>query len=488
MSDTADRIVRNSAFNLTGQGVYAVFHLLSIVVMARALGAAVFGQYYIIFSLTLAAQVIAEAGGTILTRRLVREPADQRRIISEGAAIFVVVGAVSAALLVAAGYGFAWWRGDSILVRAFMAAAVACAAIQVQRFCAGVLQGSELFGYENGARVLQGAVFAGLVLLWVSAGGRNLFEVVSIFAVSHLAAAVFLLSLLQRHHRLLWPSRRIAWRSWLSEAGPLGSGDVIRGLTWQLDTVLLGFLQPAAVVGIYSIAYRPLGPLNWLPRAVLAASFPSFTRLANDPAALEQAFAKSIRVLTILSVPIATTIFVFAEPIVLLVAGTEYLEAAIPLRILIWVAVLSFFTMHFRYVMAAIGKQRAYAWLVGGVFAFELTAELALIPRWGYLGACAGTLAGEVIFAAAGLALCRRAGISALPWSLLARAAVAGMAIVPLLWLVREAPLLALVAAAATAIGLYFALCVWLGAVERQEVRQFRGALLRLLRPAARAV
>jgi O-antigen/teichoic acid export membrane protein len=212
----------------------------------------------------------------------------------------------------------------------------------------------------------------------------------------------------RQQHGIVRPARRCAWKSWLLEAGPLGFGDVIRSLTWQLDTLLLGLLQPAAVVGIYSVAYRPLGPLNYVPRAILSAQFPQFTRLASDPPALQQAAMRSARVLTFVSVPIAVAVFVFAEPLVVLIGGPEYLEAARPLRLLIWITVLSFVTMHFRYVLAAVAKERAYAALVTAVFVVELVVELALIPSQGYMGACAGSLAGESMFVAAGYFVCRR--------------------------------------------------------------------------------
>ena len=72
----------------------------------------------------------------------------------------------------------------------------------------------------------------------------------------------------------------------------MGLADVVRKLTWQLDTVLLALLQPAAVVGIYTVAYRPLGALNWLPQAVMSALFPSLARMADrDPRGLAAAFA-----------------------------------------------------------------------------------------------------------------------------------------------------------------------------------------------------
>jgi O-antigen/teichoic acid export membrane protein len=283
-----------------------------------------------------------------------------------------------------------------------------------------------------------------------------------------------------------WQLHPTALRSWLAEAVPLGLGDVVRTLTWQLDTILLSLLQPAAVVGIYSVAYRPLGPLNWLPRAVLQALFPAFARMAaDDRTSLDRAFAHSIRLLWIISLPLAVAICFCAEPLITLLAGREYQAAVVPMRLLIWITSLSFLSAQFRFLFAAVGKQRLFAWLVILVFTVEAAVELLLIPHWGYFGACAGSVSGELLFTAVGLFICRRLGIGRIEWGALLRAAVAAGGMAGMLWFARGLSLPWLLAATAGATGTYFALCIWLGALQGDELRRFGEALTGLLRPAA---
>ena len=43
-------------------------------------------------------------------------------------------------------------------------------------------------------------------------------------------------------------------------------------------------------------------------------------------------------------------------------------------------------------------------------FVLEAVLEIALIPWWGYLGACTGSLVAEVVFAVAGLTACQWRG------------------------------------------------------------------------------
>ena len=277
--------------------------------------------------------------------------------------------------------------------------------------------------------------------------------------------ALFLLINMQRRGWLGWP-RVPSAKNWLAESVPLGLGDVLRGLCWQIDTVLLGLLQPAAVVGFYSVAYRPLGPINWLPLGILTAMFPSFARMARDNRdALQKTFASSIRLLWIASLPLGVFFCLCAETVILLLAGPDYREAAQPCALVIWITSLSFMSYPFRYLFTALGRPRLYAVLVLLMLTTQGTISLTLIPRWGYWGACTGSVVAESLFTTAGLILCYRLGVGGIEWSRLAVAAFAAVGMAGLLWPARTLawPLLAVTAMAATAV--YLALCILLGAV-----------------------
>jgi O-antigen/teichoic acid export membrane protein len=496
------RILRNGTFNLLGQGAYGLCHVIAIFALARALGRAGFGVYYTLFALILVVQLIVEMGvGTVLTRRLIRAPERWEETIGEATGLYSFIALASGLLILGLGIGWGLSQGDRTILDgdagvsctpgwlAFAGAGLACAALQIQRYCASVLQALESFGYENIARVLQGTIYVALILTLVEPGQTGLGSVLVLLALSHVAAALFLAGSLGWRLRCFNWRFRLPVRDWLKEAVPLGFGDVVRGLTWQLDTVLLALLQPAAVVGIYSVAYRPLGPLNWLPRAVLTATFPAFTRMATrDSSELGRAFAHSTRLLWIVSLPIAIAICLSAEPLILLLAGPEYLPAVLPMRALIWIAVLSFLSMQFRFLFTAIGRQRLYAWLVVLVFMVEAIVETVLIPWWGYWGACAGTMLGELLFTVLGLVLCYQVSPMGISWRALARALLAAAVMGFVLWPARDTSWPILLLALAGSTGLYFALCVGLGALDRGDVQHGFTALVRFVWPSARVL
>jgi O-antigen/teichoic acid export membrane protein len=468
------RVVRNSTLNLIAQGVYAVFYLASIVTMAHGLGREGVGAFFKVFAFLLVIQFFVEAGfGAVLTRRITHAPEVWRQTAAEAVAVFTIMIAATLIGFIAVGFFLAHhYQEQGVIVR-LACAGVACAAIQAHRFGAAVFFGFEEFAYDNIMKIIQGALFAISLAMVVGLGMGNVELVLALLALSHLASAGYMLFSLERRHRCLfaWHWGHAPIKSWLIEGVPLGASDAMRGLSLQLDTILLGWLKSDAVVGVYSLASRPIGPLNWLPRAVLTAVFPSLVRQVHtDRASLNRTFGSSMRLLWIISLPIAVSLSLCSETVVLLLGGEDFRDAALPLSMLIWIVCLSYVSFQYRFLFTALNRSRLYVSLVGVVLCIQATINLLLIPRFGYFGACAGSLVAETTFTFGGLILCRLVGIRGVEWSAMGRACLAAAAMALALWFFRTERLLVLVPAVGLATVGYFALCLLFGALRREEI------------------
>jgi O-antigen/teichoic acid export membrane protein len=278
-------------------------------------------------------------------------------------------------------------------------------------------------------------------------------------------------------------------RDWLRESVPLGFGDAIRRLTMQLDTLLLAAFKPAAAVGLFSVAYRPLQPLQLLPRAIVSVTFPMMSRVAHtDRAALSRAFASTTNLLWVAALPISLLTMAYAAPLVLSTAGADFAEAIGPLRLLIWVAPLVFINAQLRFAFTALDAQQRYWRIVCGMLGLKAAAELILIPVWGVYGACLGHVIGELALCLGGLAVLHNLGVAGPTAWQLARvipAAIAMMLLLVPVWL-GNASLLSLGLLGPVSLVVYFAACVLFGAWPWSDVVQIWNAAVRSRIPRQR--
>jgi O-antigen/teichoic acid export membrane protein len=431
------RIVRNSAFNMLGTAVTVPANFLALFIMARRLGAQPVGTFFTIFAISAVIHWIADAGTTtVLTRRVARYPARLKEIVAEAAGILPVVCLVSATLFFLVATPWMAFYTDRVSLSVLVIAAAAMASRHALDFAANILRGLERFEFENLSRMVQTCSFCLFIWLWVYPETGGALAAFIVFAASNfIAAALIWIVLLTK-----WKCAgfRLNWaivRDWWGESIPLGVGDVIRQFHLQVDTLLLAAFRPQAIVGMFSVAARPLQPLQLLPRIIVSVTFPMLSRSAHvDRASFSRTFAKTTTLLWAAALPISIVVSMGATPLILATAGPEFKDAAGPLALLIWATGLIFVNAQLRFVLTALDAEQRYWRLIMGVVAAKVILEIGLIAIWGMYGACAGSVIGEVILCVAGLWTLRQLGVVGPTLPQVLRAAPAGLAMAALLW------------------------------------------------------
>ncbi|MCI0492460.1 MAG: oligosaccharide flippase family protein, partial [Planctomycetes bacterium] len=328
------RMVRNSAFNAVGTALILPLNFIALFTLARRLGKDSLGTFFTIFAISAVIHWIADCGvATVLTHRVAKAPHRLRQIVAEATGMLVLVALTSVFLFYLVTAGWLFFRGASIPWMMLMVAAIAMVSRHTLDFAANAFRGLERFEFENLSRAVQTALFC--LFVWIGVfpeTGGTLAGFVA-FMASNLVAAALIVTILvwQWQCRSFCLSRAVA-RDWLKESMPLGFGDAIRRLIMQMDTLLLAAFRPAADVGLFSVAYRPLQPLQLLPRAIASVTFPMMSRVAHsDRAALSRAFARTTNFLWVASLPISLLTTAFAAPLILSTAGPDFAEAIWPL-------------------------------------------------------------------------------------------------------------------------------------------------------------
>ena len=154
-----------------------------------------------------------------------------------------------------------------------------------------------------------------------------------------------------------------------------------------------------------------------------------------------RAYELAIRLLVMVALPIAISVTVLSTPLIRVLGGSAFLpDSAIALTILIWSIPIGFVNSVTQYALIAIGQQRflTKAFVIGVVF--NISANLVMIPRFGYKGAALVTILSEFsLFFPFYYAV--RKHLTPLPWvDLLWRQAVAAVGMGVTAYLLHQSP------------------------------------------------
>ena len=436
-------------------------------IVVRALGSSGFGQWSTIFAITQIATNFGELGLTqVAVGRAASDPARQGD-----------------------------WLGALVSLRMLLALPTTALAL------AGVLliaptQSSRIAGVLIAATILVtapvaiGAVFQLRVrndiaiaimtlnsVMWTAAAIAVSLHSKSIeaFAAVFLAVAALTTCVtIARARRLvsvrLASSRRL-WRALLRVGLGVGAAGILVTLYVKLDQVLVFEFAGSRQAGLYGAAYRILDQIQFVPISVMTTLFPLIaTAYPRDRERVRGLLQSAGEYLTMASLPALAFTLVAARPIVTLLFGSQFEEAAPALPILMGAFVsISFGYLAGNMVVILELQSRFFRYAAVGLIV-NASLNVALIPRYGFLAAAWITLVTEVLVMSLTMRQVLRRLAMRPRLGRLLRTLVAALAMGLLTWLARSAgtPLYGLVAVAALS---YPALLLALRALSVGEVR-----------------
>lgn len=187
------------------------------------------------------------------------------------------------------------------------------------------------------------------------------------------------------------------WKPTIIEALPLSITSILGVLIFRVDTVMLSIVKGAVAVGFYNAAYRLMEALIFLPQVYTTSIFPVFSTLyVSSKKPLKNAYLKSFKYLTILSLPIAVGTTLLAEPIILFLFKSTYTPSILALQIVVWVLPFIFVNYIQGSLLTAMNRQITLLKITAAALGLNVGMNLILIPIYSYLGAAFATLITEI--------------------------------------------------------------------------------------------
>lgn len=362
-----------------------------LVVAARRLALETYGDLLLLLGLGLLLFVVNDFGLPLtLTDEIARDPGAARTAFVTVLYRRVGLGLLSAVLVFLA-YVAASNQPDLVAAGIFCISVVSTA---VYSTATAVFRGSGRVRAEAANEVVS-RVFVIIAGSWWLTHGGGLRAAVGVYALADAASAV-ILTAMAWHGTAGTDGPVDARRFALARMIPLALATGLGVLYYRVDLWLLALLGGARDVALYGSAYRVLDGLLLGATAVAALSVPAIARTRTDQQ--RTVLGRLVRLSLMVTVPLALAGVIGAGPIIRVLFGPRYAEAAGLLRLLLVAAVPSAVVI----VVAPLAFLRGRAAAVR-CFVVMLVADvglnLALIPAMGPTGAALATLACQVVLA-----------------------------------------------------------------------------------------
>ena len=277
-------------------------------------------------------------------------------------------------------------------------------------------------------------------------------------------------------------------RKMLAASWPLMGSLLLQSLFTGVNVILLQYFRGDDAVGWYNAATKwVMNMLNIIPSLFTFAVFPVLSRqAAEDKERLRRSYQLSVKLLMMAALPTSVAITLLARPMVWLLSGRAYLPfGAVALRILVWSILFGWMNSLTNYVLIALDRQRYVVQASAARVVFAVTANVLLVPRFGYAASAWIIIGGELILSVL-FALELRRKLGRMAWGdVIGRPVLAGTAMAATAWVgARYSVVLALGASTALYI-LGLVLVSALTAEERKRLALLVPAPLR--RAVARA-
>lgn len=265
-------------------------------------------------------------------------------------------------------------------------------------FLQWVFQGFEKMKYVALGSILRQLIFAVCVLLFIR-HPVDIWAAPWIECFSVMIFALYCLYVLQtRIKKIRFRIKKGTLKSCFMQAMPIGISEMAFAATFYSATLTLGYLVGGKSVGWFGAAHRIIMAIHTFVWLYFYNMLPSISRCDGQPKeVLQELLRKSIIITSWASIFIGLSGTILAEPIITIVYGSGYSEAAKTLKILVWVVAIMFLNGHFTYTLIAYNFQRLLLICYGISTITCVLMCLLLIEKYQQLGSAVALLSATVV-------------------------------------------------------------------------------------------
>lgn len=392
------KYLRNTGWMMFARIGTMLISFLTTLYIARELGPTNYGELSYAVSFVALFSFIASLGlDNVLYRELIKHPEKRDELLGSAFLIRIISAATAIVLTV-------------ISVYILSAPDVSRILIIILSF-GFIFQSFNVIGYEFQAKVRVKSIsilslLVGFILnaLKIAAiyTGQGVIYLALILLLEGVLFAVGYVYLYQRTFSKirLWKFERSIMRKLIIDSWPYILTGALTVLYTRADQVMLKNLVDGTTVGIYDAAVRLCELWYFIPGMIAGSLLPA---IINGRSSSHEEYRKRTRLLLFflisLSVCVAVFMSLFAQEIILLVYGKEFIDSVLVLRIYIWSLIPTSVVIYMSYVLLVENARILlfFSALLGAIINIGLNT--LLIPNHQATGAAVAALLTSVVVA-----------------------------------------------------------------------------------------
>ena len=389
------KVAHNTAVQLVGKAASTLLGLLAIGMMTRYLGTEQFGWYVTAISFLQFVGILIDFGMTPVSAQMLSEPTfDKKKLLNNllgfrfaSAILFLGIAPLIALLFP---YPVEVKQAIALLSVSFLAIAMnqVFVGYNQKQLTMRIQVIGELIG-----RVI---LVAGLWLLII--GEYTFLPVMVVVGLSSIGYTLYMWHTTARREPIKLACDKKVWTAIWKKSWPIAISIMFNVVYLRGDVILLSWFGRFTDVGLYGAAYRVIDILGQTAMMMMGVMLPllAFSWSRNKRGEFKERYQLSFDMLMLFAIPVTVGTIMLAKPIMTLVAGAEFISAAIPLQILSLAVFGVFVGAVFGHTAVAIDKQKQTMWIYMSNAILSLAAYLYFIPRYGMYGAAWVTVFSEV--------------------------------------------------------------------------------------------
>jgi O-antigen/teichoic acid export membrane protein len=415
-------VAKNTLFLTVGSVAQKLLAFVYFTILARHfLPPDDVGRYLYALSYAALFSVIVDFGvQPVLIRAIAKDRSRARTIISNAIGIKTVFAVITAAAMF---FAARVSESDPVKIALISVACITLVLDSAQLTFYAVLRGYEKLNYEAvGVLVGQSiTVAAGGVLLYLK---QPLPFLMFAYVCGSAWNAIYSWRMAKRvtGERFTLSLNRAVWSEILRMALPFAAAAIFVRIYASADSVLLNRLAGNAAAAFYGVPYKFVFAFQFVPIALAAALFPTYSREAGQgKARLGELFWNAERYLMLVALPLVAGIVSLAHPLIVTFYKAQYLPSVPIMMILAWCLIPSFLDYPVGALLNASHKQNIQTAFMGLIMGMSIVLNVLLIPHFGAIAsACAALVGNSTLFIGG---LCYAAKLADIPWKKLAASA-----------------------------------------------------------------